>query len=154
MRRSIVLALMLAGCADPAPERIASGAATGPEMTVYKTPTCGCCTRWVEHMQENGFRVEAVDVSQAELMRIKQQRGIAPDLSSCHTAVAEGYTFEGHIPADIVRRFLQEKPHAIGLAVPGMPMGSPGMEGFRSEAYDVLQVDSAGRARVYTRMGT
>lgn len=154
MKQFAAVVLILAACSEPAADIPQVAAASGTEITVYKTPTCGCCTKWVEHMESNGFAVNSIDVNQAELMRVKQERGMKPELSSCHTAVADGYTFEGHVPAELVRRFLAERPRSIGLAVPGMPMGSPGMEGFRSEAYDVLEVDSTGGTDVYQRIGT
>lgn len=118
------------------------------EMTVYHDPQCGCCGKWVEHMEENGFLVEAVPTS--DMNRIKSELGIPRELPSCHTAVVGDYVIEGHVPADDVLRLLTEQPQARGLSVPGMPMGSPGMEvGERRAAYKVFLFDDAGNTRVF-----
>lgn len=124
-------------------------AAAGPEITVYKSPTCGCCTAWVEHLRENGFDVNAQDTDQ--LARIKADHGVPRGLQACHTAVVDGYIIEGHVPAEVIRRFLDEAPDAAGLAVPGMPVGSPGMEvpGRPDEPYDILAFDRDGKTSVY-----
>ena len=120
-------------------------------LTVYKTPTCGCCKQWVTHLEANGINVATV--SQESLDAIKHKHGITPRLSSCHTGVAAGgqYAFEDHIPAYLVARFLDNPPaDAVGLSVPGMHVGSPGMEmgdGFRP--FDVLLIKSDGDIEVY-----
>lgn len=118
-----------------------------PKVTVYKTPTCGCCKKWVNHLESNGFEVESVDMR--DLRMIKSMSGITPELSSCHTAIVDGYTIEGHVPADDIKRLLEERPAVKGLAVPGMPMGSPGMEGPRKDAYDVMAFGEGGKATVF-----
>lgn len=119
------------------------------EMTVYKTKTCGCCAKWVEHMRSNGFKAIVNDVpSTAEYRR---QFGVPASLQSCHTAVVSGYTFEGHVPASEIRRFLKERPKSKGLAVPGMPAGSPGMEGGRSDAYSVMRFEKDGGISIYKK---
>lgn len=122
-------------------------------LDVYKSPTCGCCELWVEHINTKGFKskVEHPD----DLNAIKDKFGIKPQYQSCHTAVSqEGYVFEGHIPARLVKQFLAEKPaNAIGLAVPGMPLGSPGMEvGDRITPYDVLLLHTDGTSSVFARV--
>ncbi len=123
-------------------------AAQTPNVTVYKSATCGCCKNWAAHMQENGFGVDARDVP--DLIAFKQQYGVKPQLASCHTAVVEGYVIEGHVPAEDVKRLLRERPDAWGLAVAGMPVGSPGMEqGDRRDRYQVLLVDKQGNTSVY-----
>ena len=119
------------------------------EITVYKTPTCGCCTAWVDHLKKSGFAVTAKDVP--DLTSLKKHYGVTGDLASCHTAFVGGYVVEGHVPADVIARLLKEKPKVKGLAVPGMPMGSPGMEGPRSEPYDVVAFDSTGKKSVYAK---
>ena len=101
------------------------------------------------HLQANGFDVEAEDVSESELLALKGTRGVTRELSSCHTAVLDDYVVEGHVPADVIRRLLDEKPDVAGLAVPGMPIGSPGMEGPNPEPYDILSFDREGRVTVY-----
>ena len=128
--------------ARPAPDRDA------PLLTVYKTPTCGCCAAWADHMERKGFRVETVDMP--TLTALKDSLGVPSDLTSCHTGTVDGYVVEGHVPAEQVRRMLEERPDARGLAVPGMPIGSPGMEqGDTRQPYDVLIVDEGGEASVY-----
>lgn len=121
--------------------------AADPEVTVYKTPTCGCCGKWVEHMRSNGFKVNVQEVSNTAETRRKH--GVPDRLQSCHTALVGDYVIEGHVPAADVKRLLKQKPKASGLAVPGMPMGSPGMEGPRSEAYSVLQFHKDGTLLVF-----
>ncbi len=121
------------------------GAAT--TVQVYKAPTCGCCSDWIEHLEEAGFQVEAHD--QADLRPVKAQAGVGPELASCHTAIVDGYVIEGHVPADAVARLLRERPQIAGIAVPGMPIGSPGMEGPNPEPYDILAFDQAGNVTVY-----
>ena len=119
-------------------------------VTVYKSPTCGCCGDWVKHLQSNGFKVEAHDV--ADLDPVKQKLGVRRELASCHTATVGGYTIEGHVPASDIRRLLAERPkNAKGLAVPGMPVGSPGMETGPAQPYATLLFDDAGGTRVFAR---
>ena len=123
--------------------------AEGPRVTVYKTPTCNCCGKWIDHLKENGFEVTWKD--QAELSRIKAMAGVRPELASCHTAIVGGYVVEGHVPADVIRRLLEERPPVLGVTVPGMPVGSPGMEVGPKQPYDVLTFDEEGRTEVYAK---
>jgi len=117
-------------------------------MTVYKDPNCGCCEEWVAHVRKAGFTVTVRDT--ADMESVKSSMGVPAGLGSCHTARVGTYTIEGHVPADLIVKLLKEQPVARGLAVPGMPMGSPGMEqGGRKDAYDVLLFDKAGKSRVY-----
>jgi hypothetical protein len=116
-------------------------------IKVYKTPQCGCCKAWVKHLSDNGFRVETMDMP--DLSLVKQKYAVKPALQSCHTAVVNGYVVEGHVPADVILKLLRERPSVAGIAVPGMPMGSPGMEGASKQAYDIFTFDRAGRSRVY-----
>ena len=118
-----------------------------PSVTVYKSPTCGCCSQWVEHMKANGFDVKALDVEDIEVPM--RTYGVPSKLGSCHTAIVGGYVIEGHVPASDIQRLLEQKPAVAGLAVPGMPMGSPGMEGPRKDAYDVLSFDRQGKLEVF-----
>src|SRR6185503_18371813 len=118
-------------------------------IKVYKTPQCGCCKAWVDHLSENGFQVETMDMP--DLALVKQKYGVTPALEACHTAVVGNYVVEGHVPADVIKRLLKERPAVVGIAVPGMPGGSPGMEGAMKERYDVLTFDRAGRSRVYAK---
>ena len=161
----LLLAFALGACADPTPTAPADGATVVPttaadpvaeavSMTVYKTPTCGCCSLWGERMAEDGFAVETVEV--ADLTAVRDSLGVPSDLSGCHTATvatadgARRYTVEGHVPADAIRRLLAERPDARGLTVPGMPIGSPGMEqGDLRQPYDVLLLTDAGEAVVW-----
>ncbi|MCL7980480.1 MAG: DUF411 domain-containing protein [marine benthic group bacterium] len=121
-------------------------------LVVYKTETCGCCGKWVDHMAENGFEVEVHDMSQEELGALKTARGIDRGLQSCHTAEIGGYLVEGHVPAKDLQRLLAEKPDGVkGIAVPGMPIGSPGMEAEDGhvDEYEVVTFDDAGETKVY-----
>ena len=120
-----------------------------PQITVYKTPTCGCCHEWVAHLEANGFAVVANDVPSTAPYR--ERFGVPKELGSCHTGVIDGYALEGHVPASEIKRLLAEKPKARGLAVPGMPVGSPGMEtgGTLRDAFDVLLFSDDGRRSVY-----
>lgn len=121
-----------------------SSPALATEVTVYKSPWCGCCTGWVDHMKANGFSVKVVQ--QEDLDPIKRQYGVPENLESCHTAEVEGYTIEGHVPASDVMKLLAERPDAKGLAVPGMPVGSPGMEqGNEKEPYPVVLFGKDGQ---------
>ncbi len=125
--------------------------ARAQDITVYKNASCGCCKKWVQHMQANGFTVKTVNLDQDRLYRIKQRFGIRPDQQACHTAVVDGYVIEGHVPARVVKRLLRERPDLRGLTVPGMPLGSPGMEveGRAPQPYRVLGLDTTGNTRVY-----
>lgn len=116
-------------------------------IKVYKTPSCGCCKGWVQHLRDNGFQVETMDMP--DLSAVKQKYGVKPALQACHTAVVNGYVVEGHVPADVILKLLKEHPAVAGVAVPGMPSGSPGMEGGPKERYDVLTFDRAGHTKVY-----
>ena len=125
-------------------------AAALPPVTVYKSATCGCCSQWIEHMKAAGFTVKALDVDDIEVP--KKTYGVPSSAASCHTAVVGGYVVEGHVPADAVQRMLREKPAIAGIAVPGMPLGSPGMEmGGRKDPYNVVAFDKAGKTTVYEK---
>ncbi|MDZ7790054.1 MAG: DUF411 domain-containing protein [Xanthomonadales bacterium] len=120
-----------------------------PRMTVYHDPNCGCCGKWVEHMRDHGFEVETVATS--DMNRVKHELGVPRELPSCHTAQVGDYIIEGHVPAKDVLRLLAEAPHARGLSVPGMPIGSPGMEvDGRRMAYDVVLFGEDGQKRYST----
>jgi len=121
-----------------------------PKMTVTKDPSCGCCGAWVEHVRKAGFPVEVIE--SAEVNRLKVRLGVPQALASCHTAEIGGYVIEGHVPADAIKRLLTEKPRAKGLAVPGMPVGSPGMEveGVEDDHFDVVLFGPAGE-RTFAR---
>lgn len=123
--------------------------AAAAEVTVYKSPYCGCCGAWVTHMKDHGHDMKTVEME--DLTAIKKMTGVPEPLQSCHTAVIDGYVIEGHVPASDVARLLQEKPKARGLAVPGMPVGSPGMEGPNPQPYEVLLFQTDGSAAVYSR---
>ncbi len=137
--------------ADLIAESAATHVAAGelPTVAVYKSPTCGCCVKWVEHLEAHGFTVVSHDTN--ELPRVKATTGVPGELASCHTAIVDGYVVEGHVPADLIVRMLEERPEIAGLAVPGMPMGSPGMEGPYKEAYDVLAFQRNGKTEVYAK---
>jgi hypothetical protein len=120
----------------------ASAAADPAQVQVYKSPTCGCCTKWIDHLRENGFEVSATDVP--DVRPIKLENGVPQRLASCHTAFVAGYVIEGHVPASDIQRLLREKPRISGLAVPEMPIGSPGMEGPNPERYQVISFGESG----------
>ena len=119
------------------------------EMTVYRSPTCGCCGVWVEHAQKHGFKIE--DIKTGEMEALKQKHNIPAELASCHTTIIDGYVMEGHIPADDIKRFLTEQPDGlVGLAVPGMPIGTPGMEAKNiKQPFQVLAFNDKGEVEVF-----
>jgi hypothetical protein len=127
----------------------AAVAQQNPTVEVYKTPTCGCCNKWVEHLRAHGFTVRTTDVATLEDIKVRQ--GVPPHVQSCHTAVVNGYVVEGHVPARDVRRLVTERPAVAGLAVAGMPTGSPGMEvpGRAPQPYNVLAFDRHGKTEVF-----
>ena len=127
--------------------------APAKEATVYKSATCGCCKKWVEHLQKAGYTVTAHDVPNVDVY--KKKYGVPEALGSCHTAVVtSGYVIEGHVPADLIDRVIAQRPKdLIGLAVPGMPQGSPGMETGVVDKYEIVAFDKAGKTRVFARRG-
>ena len=129
---------------------LAGGRRRLPEVTVYKSPTCGCCTEWVAHLRRHGFPRDDPRTSPS-CRRSRRGTASAGELQSCHTALVAGYVVEGHVPADLVERLLRERPKVAGLAVPGMPVGSPGMEvpGAPAERYQVLTFDRSGKTGVF-----
>lgn len=130
-------------------------ARNGEELAieVWKTPNCGCCGKWIDHLEENGFSVKANNTRHKILDRIKLQAGIETKLASCHTGRIDGYTIEGHVPAEDIKRLLAEKPDAIGLSVPKMPLGSPGMEQSdgSTEPYNVFLVKKDGSTEIFAK---
>lgn len=166
MKKAIIAAILVVACSKPeidatpvqaapadvpVPQRSPAQAAPSATrlMKVYKDANCGCCKAWVKHLEENGFTVEAMDMP--DLSAVKAKHGVTSELQSCHTGVIGDYVVEGHVPADVIVKMLDEKPAIAGLAVPGMPAGSPGMEGATKERYDVLTFDRAGRTTVYAQ---
>ncbi len=120
--------------------------------TVWKTPTCGCCSLWVDHLRANGFQVEAKDVSADRVRAVSKAAGLPENGTSCHTAKIGNYVVEGHVPASDIHRMLKEKPAIAGIAAPGMPMGSPGMEqGGAKQAYDVVAFTKDGKMTVFSK---
>lgn len=122
-----------------------------PKVTVYKTSSCGCCKLWVDHMKASGFDVQAMDVSAADVRAVSKAAGLKETDTSCHTAKVGTYTVEGHVPADDIKRMLKEKPAIAGLAAPGMPQGSPGMEQGSKEPYDVIAFTKDGKSTVFAK---
>ena len=122
-------------------------------IEVYKDPACGCCSLWVEHLREHGFEVNTTDTR--DLSALKTRSGVPRQMQSCHTALVDGYVVEGHVPAEDVRRLLTDRPTIAGLAVPGMPIESPGMEvaGMAPQPYDVMAFDTDGGAFVFASHG-
>lgn len=137
-----------AGPATSATPAVATPAAAGePTLVVYKTPSCGCCRGWVKAMESSGFKVEVHDLD--DLAATKHAAGVPDELQACHTARIGGYVVEGHVPAEDIRRLLAERPDIAGIAAPGMPMGSPGMEGAYKDRYDVITFGGNGRQAVF-----
>ena len=127
---------------------IAPAFAAGTEVTMYKDPNCGCCGKWAEHMRAHGFSVK--EIATPQMGEVKRAAGVPQALGSCHTAKVGGYVIEGHVPAADVRRMLTEKPAIAGLSAPGMPQGSPGMEGpYPADRYDVVSFDAEGKSAVF-----
>jgi hypothetical protein len=118
-------------------------------MVVYKDPGCGCCEKWVELMRTSGFVVAVRNTT--DMQPIKRRYQVTPALASCHTAIAAGYVIEGHVPAELIHKLLEDKPKVVGLTVPGMVTGSPGMEGPNPQPYQVLAFDAAGKTTVYAK---
>lgn len=132
------------------PAAACSRPAKAAEVNVYKSPYCGCCGAWVENLQASGLQVVVHDME--DVTPIARKAGVPDKARSCHTAIVEGYFVEGHVPATDVRKLLRDRPKARGIAVPGMPIGSPGMEqGDRRDAYATLIVDLSGAVRVFAR---
>lgn len=147
MRKRYVWALLIVGLAG---SFAAAGQRTAaPAIEVYKTPTCGCCGKWVDHLRAAGFTVNVTDLN--DLADVKRTSGIPANLQSCHTAKVGEYVVEGHVPAADVKKLLAERPAVKGIAVSGMPIGSPGMEvaGVPAQRYDVMAFDAAGKTRVF-----
>lgn len=162
MRRFAQLAAIafLAACsnADAAPGEAAEQALLSsasvdqslPAVVVYKTATCGCCNGWVDHLRAAGFEVDARNVS--DLMSVKLDAGVPGPMVTCHTALVDGYVVEGHVPVDQIKRMLADRPDIAGIGVPGMPVGSPGMEGPNPQPYEVLAFDHDGHTSVYAQV--
>lgn len=148
MRNISVLVLclgLLAACSKAAP-------VGAPLVTIHKSPSCQCCSRWVTHLQEHGFATRIV--SQSDLRPVRTRLGVPDELAACHSAEIGGYFVEGHVPAADIQRLIAEKPKARGIAVPRMPAGSPGMEmGDRIDPYDVVLFDESGNTQVFARHG-
>jgi hypothetical protein len=130
-----------------------AGHAQQPTVDVYKSATCGCCNKWVDHLRSHGFAVRTTD--REHLTDLKAAHHVPRHLQSCHVALVRGYAIEGHVPAADVQRLLQERPAIAGLAVPGMPIGSPGMEtpGHAPQPFDVIAFTKQGQTRVFARHG-
>lgn len=143
----IVAFLALALTSGAVAPSSADAAPSQPTITVYKDPSCGCCKRWVEYLVKHGYRVDVKD--SPDMTTIKRTLGVPESVAACHTAIVSGYLIEGHVPAADIARLLKEKPKVAGLAVPGMPAGSPGMEGPQPQHYRVLSFDQDGRTKVF-----
>jgi hypothetical protein len=124
----------------------------GGTISVYKTPTCGCCQEWVAHLEANGFEVSTYDM--ADLRSMKSMAGARPQHAPCHTALVDGYVVEGHVPAPDIQRLLNERPDIVGISVPGIPIGSPGMEhGDRRDNFAVISLEKDGSTNVFSLHG-
>ena len=148
---AVIAANVVAYAQSKTPARTAAPkpAATKTAVTVYKTATCGCCGNWVQYMNAQGYACTVTNLP--DLNDVKVKNGVPANLQSCHTSLVGGYVIEGHVPAEDIQRLLREKPAIVGLAAPGMPAGSPGMDVPGSPAYDVIAFEKDGRQRVYAR---
>ncbi len=126
-----------------------SGPVYAAKFTVYKSPWCGCCSKWVDHLQVNGHTVSTKNIENLDM--VKKMARVPEDLQSCHTAIVNGYVIEGHVPVQDIEQLLADHPKAMGLAVPGMPTGSPGMEGASPDRYNVMLFKIDGSTDVYAR---
>ena len=155
------IGILAAGCTngDPAPDVSTAMSAAAdvnavdqalPTVLVYKTPTCGCCNGWIGHLEAAGFTVDARNIT--DIMSVKRDGGVPVAMSSCHTALIDGYVVEGHVPVEQIRRLLAERPDIAGIAVPGMPPGSPGMESRNPQPYQVLSFGHDGSAGVFAEI--
>jgi hypothetical protein len=144
VRAVLLVAVALSVGAAAAQEK---AVASRPQLTVYKSPTCGCCGKWVEYMQANGFAASVTNLPDVAPMKAKH--GVPARVASCHTSLVGGYVIEGHVPVEDVRRLLKEKPAVVGLAAAGMPAASPGMDVPNSPGYDVVSFDKSGQTRVF-----
>lgn len=137
----VLMAVPASACAKPAKM---------PQLTIYKSPSCGCCGAWVDHIKGSGFKTVINEMD--DVAPVAKKLGVPGSMRSCHTAVLDGYFIEGHVPAADIRKLLREGPKARGIAVPGMPIGSPGMEqGDRRDAYDTMLVLNDGSAQVFAQ---
>jgi hypothetical protein len=150
-RRSFIQIAAASATALLALPSLAEATAPDTPITVYKTPTCGCCKAWVDHLNKSGFKATTHDLN--DLSETKDTLGVPDALRSCHTAVIGRFVIEGHVPADLIRKLVAEKPsNVLGLAVPGMPAGSPGMEvPGRKDAYDVIAFTRSGKRTIYAK---
>ena len=148
--KSVVRWALVSALTAPA---IVGAQAGSPVVEVYKTPTCGCCGKWVDHLRANGFNVRVTNMESTG--PVQSRHGVPPEIRSCHTAIVDGYVVEGHVPAADVKRLLKERPGVIGIAVAGMPVGSPGMEvaGTEPHPYYVLSFDKGGRIDKFSSYG-
>ncbi|MFO7764164.1 MAG: DUF411 domain-containing protein [Wenzhouxiangellaceae bacterium] len=138
--------ITITGCGAEAPP--AAPDSDEAKLVVHHDPNCGCCGKWIEHMERNGFAVEAI--LETDMNAVKRELGVPENLPSCHTATIDGYVIEGHVPAADVQKLLADRPDAKGLSVPGMPLGSPGMEyNNQRQAYDVVLFDDSGNMSVF-----
>lgn len=118
------------------------------EIVVYRSPTCGCCEKWLAHLQQNNFSIK--DIVTPDVQAIKNKYGVPAEMASCHTAIVNGYVVEGHVPATDIKALLKNKPNIAGIAVPGMPIGTPGMEmGGKKEPYKVMEFDKNGHSQIF-----
>ena len=147
----VVMAVVVAGVVSLG-GLVAAQRTAAPTVEVFKSPTCGCCANWVKHLEAHGFATKVTDIE--DMTQVKSKYGVPGRLQSCHTGVVNGYVLEGHVPAADVQRLLKERPTVVGVAVPGMPVGSPGMEvGSTVQPYDVLTFNKQGQTTVFASHG-
>ncbi|NOK63526.1 MAG: DUF411 domain-containing protein [Chloroflexi bacterium AL-W] len=147
----ILIGLILVACATPIKQQTTTKSQAAQAMVVYKSPTCGCCGDWVRYAEEHGYTVTVKEMQ--DMTPVKAEHSIPPTMQSCHTTLIDGYVIEGHVPIEDVERLLTERPNVAGIAVPGMPVGSPGMEvaGTEPQPFDVMTFDTDGNTDVFSR---
>lgn len=145
----LTLLVILVGTASPARAQSKPAGSELPTLIVYKNPSCGCCSKWIEHIEDYGFKAKVYTTKNADLL--KDRLGVPRGLRSCHVAQVGGYLVEGHVPADLIEKLLNEQPDVAGLTVPGMVVGSPGMEGHNPQHYEVLTFTEEGETAVFAK---
>jgi len=148
-RRQFLVASAAGALAPLALSRRLLAMTAAPVITIYKDPNCGCCAKWVTHLASNGFVTTVKDTP--DMDAVKKTMRVPADLQSCHTAVVDRYVIEGHVPAADIKKLIASKESVQGLAAPGMPMGSPGMEGGKADKYDVIAFSTDGKTRVFAK---
>ncbi len=151
MRRNILLSVIILGSVFLAACSTSAESSSDSQVTVYKSATCGCCSDWVSYLEDNGFAVTTIETE--DMATVKDNNAVPLELRACHTALIDGYVVEGHVPVDEIKKLVEEKPNILGIAVAGMPPGSPGMDipGFETDPFDVVSFDADGNVEIFAQ---